>query len=524
LILAVTVIGWLARLILLERGLHLFLDEINFAHSARVIQKSLGPIHLLRPFHFQVAFPWTFSYGLYLGTLAFGNTLFGIRFFSTIVGALGIPAVAWLGYNLFGKRVAVIAAVLLATFPPHIHFSRLALNNIADPLLGTLALGFFAAGLRTGSRRDYALAGMFLGLTQYFHEGGRILYPALLIAWVVGLVVLRRRDLGVRVNPHHLIVLLITALIVAAPVYYTIFNIGGEFATRMNLVGLQGDYWVNLSQQPVGSIEFNDHLWRIAKAFLVYVNQVDRSYFFIYYGGTQAMVLAPLVPLLLIGLATCVWRVRQPGASLLLLWLFATSFGNTLMIESAAYTRYVIAFPALALLLALGLDTILRLFNGDSTARVWRMVLAALLVIIGAGQTTYYFTTQLPALNQQLIDGWRQPVTDDAVLRAVDFPPNTQIHFINEPKEDLGAMLAAMHFFNDRVHVEVASPDDVNAAYFADQFTHVDHAYFFDPDDSETLALLNDYYELDAVETSPFGVPPEKAMLLYYVPAEADGS
>jgi hypothetical protein len=37
---------------------------------------------------------------------------------------------------LYDRRTATIAALVLIGYPPHIHYSRLALNNIADPLFG----------------------------------------------------------------------------------------------------------------------------------------------------------------------------------------------------------------------------------------------------------------------------------------------------------------------------------------------------------------------------------------------------
>ena len=56
---------------------------------------------------------------------------------------------------------------------------------IADPLFGTMALMFFARALRNNHRLEWALAGISLGMTQYFYEGGRLLFPPLLIGFVI---------------------------------------------------------------------------------------------------------------------------------------------------------------------------------------------------------------------------------------------------------------------------------------------------------------------------------------------------
>ena len=110
-----------------------------------------------------------------------GRNLEGLRILSVIVGTLGIPALYFLAKELFDRKTALLAALMPGRFPPHIQFSRIALNNIVDPLFGTLALAFLVRGLKYNRPLDYALSGAALGLTQYFYEGGRLLFPALIL-------------------------------------------------------------------------------------------------------------------------------------------------------------------------------------------------------------------------------------------------------------------------------------------------------------------------------------------------------
>lgn len=514
-LIVVMLAGLVVRLWSLEDGMRMFLDELNFAHSARVIDERLFEVHLLQPFHFQVAFPWHYNYALYVSTEWFGRSFFGLRLPSVLIGVLTIPAVALLGRHLFGRGTALIAAALLATFPPHVHFSRLALNNIVDPLFGTLALAFLAAGLRAGRTRDFALAGVALGLTQYFYEGGRLLYPLLVIAWLAVVWVGRRGPGGgVRLRP--LVVMVIAAVIIGAPVYYALVGYEWSFTTRLDMVGLSDDYWFQLRHQQIGSDMLNFFVTHVSKTALVYTHQLDLPYVFLYYGGQQAMIVAPLIPLFLLGLAVCLWRWRSAGASLLLLWLAGTSAGSILMIESAVYTRYVVAFPALALLLALGLTTTARLLI--PALRWRRALLVAVLLLISVGHVTYYFGAHLPELNRQLRDHWRQAVTDDAVLRAAALPPYTHVHFINQPAEDYLSMAMAVGFFDNTLTVYTAERRFVGTEYFMAQDPFYPQAYFFDPDDAETLALLVDTYGIEAIRTTPYDLPPDDAMLLYFVP------
>jgi hypothetical protein len=68
------------------------------------------------------------------------------------------------------------------------------LNNIADPLFGTLAFAFIGRGLLHGRRTDFAIGGAMLGLTHYFYEGGRLLYMPLALAWIAACLLFTVRD------------------------------------------------------------------------------------------------------------------------------------------------------------------------------------------------------------------------------------------------------------------------------------------------------------------------------------------
>ena len=80
------------------------------------------------------------------------------------------------------------------------------------------------------------------------------------------------------------------------------------------------------------------------------------------WGLSMALVLPYAVPALLLGVVFAAWRWRTPGV-LPLIWLLGTSAGNALLVESAVTARYVAAFPALALLIALGI--------GEALALLW---------------------------------------------------------------------------------------------------------------------------------------------------------
>ena len=84
------------------------------------------------------------------------------------------------GARLFDRRVGLLAAALLAVAFLPVFYSHLALNDV--PTLAPIALSLWgtAGVLRRGRLRDYALAGVGLGLacaTKY--TGGIVLLPLL---------------------------------------------------------------------------------------------------------------------------------------------------------------------------------------------------------------------------------------------------------------------------------------------------------------------------------------------------------
>ncbi len=188
----ITGLAFVLQIWMLGQAVHTFVDEFHDVQAVIDLWQR-SDINILTPYSGFAAFPWVYPY-LAAGSVAvFGPTLSGLRFVSVICGTLTVPALYMLAKHLFDRWTALIAALLLATFPPFIHLNRLALINVVDPFVGTLMLALFARGLQTKRRTDFVLSGACLGLTQYFYEGGKLLYPTLLSLWVVVLLHIRTK-------------------------------------------------------------------------------------------------------------------------------------------------------------------------------------------------------------------------------------------------------------------------------------------------------------------------------------------
>ncbi|MBZ0288488.1 MAG: glycosyltransferase family 39 protein, partial [Anaerolineae bacterium] len=214
---AVAILALVLRLWALETAIHIMVDELNPALEVLGLWRNPA-LKILQPLGIYSPFPRLFASWEAMAALVFGRGLTALRFPSAILGALNVAAIYLLGRTLFNRRLALIAALLLAVFPPHIHFSRLALLSIGDPLFGTLALAFLARALRHHHRADWVFGGAALGLTQYFYEGGRLLFPILTVLWIM-LYLLRHRALFPRWR-RGLFTAGLVAVIIALPVYY----------------------------------------------------------------------------------------------------------------------------------------------------------------------------------------------------------------------------------------------------------------------------------------------------------------
>ncbi|MFN8374098.1 MAG: glycosyltransferase family 39 protein [Anaerolineae bacterium] len=494
----ITVIALLLRVVALDSAIRFFIDEANFADGTRIALFSNPP--LLARFSSITAFPWIYPYIESMAVDVFGRNLFGLRVVSAVFGTLTIPAVYMLARALFNKPVALAAALLLATFPPHVHFSRIGINNIADPLFGTLALAGLAWGWRTGRRGYFALAGGALGLTQYFYDGGRLLYPPLLLAWVAACAVcllLRRDDRHGRVSG--VLIMLLVAFIIGAPIYLVSAAQNEPFSQRYNQEGAA-----------LSLFSVSDILQRMWETFLLYIQRAEGSFFYL---GAAPFLQVYAAGFFLIGLVYAGWRALRLdyGGFLLLFWVIITSAGNALLTTPFVSARYVVVFPALALITGLGLYVTLQLVLRRE--RWLRRLLALAVVVMALAQVYYYFAIHVPLYNDQ---SRLYEDSQDAVFRSANFPPGTQIHIIADPVAYHDYARSVLWFLRDDLAIDVISPLDFTPDYLEHLPHGTDHAFFMVPQDAASRDLLGRYFTVGVGQHSPYPLPPHRELLLYY--------
>lgn len=506
----ITAVGLFLRFWQVDMALRQFIDELNFSAVVREFWRSPN-VPLLEPMSSIAAFPYIYPYFQAHTIELFGRNLVGLRAASVIFGGLTIPALYLLGRWLFDRKTGLIAALFLATFPPHMHFSRLGMNNIADPLFGTLGFALVARGIMRSRRVDYVLGGAMLGLTHYFYEGGRLVFVPTVIVWLLGLVWLW----GPRIHWRHVLLVLVTVLIVAIPIYFTLTVTDRSYAARLieNNTALSGTYWRHLFDN--GDLMAHIRL-RVLHPFLLYIVAAEGSFF---YRGNFALILPLLVPGFLLGVGHCLARLRRPGPLLLLIWWPAVTAGNSLLVAADHAPRYVAVFPALMLLLAVGIRyTLPMLIPHLSRART--VVMVVLVIAFAGFQADYYFNDHLPLFNYQTRMGNPHPDAQDAALRSINFPPHTQVHIISEIPANEGYTRGFLSLMNDQVELYTLRPRDVTVEYLRSLDPREDQAFFIEEGHDSLVSLIENYMFVLPPQYSPYpDIPDYQQYPLYYAPS-----
>jgi 4-amino-4-deoxy-L-arabinose transferase-like glycosyltransferase len=343
-------------------------------------------------------FYWPLSWSLRL----FGDSVVGLRLAAALVGAVTVPILYLFARDLWGRRLALLSALFLASYDYHIHYSRLGANNVWDPLFVVLALWALDRGLariaeepaRWGAYRWFMVAGSVVGLSFYFYTGARLL-PVLVAVYAVFVWWRRRKQLS---RPGaYLGLMLVTFLVVAGPMLSYAQAHPPEWNARLNQVGIIQSGWLEREPALTGKSTAQilaEQFLRAAGAFHVFP---DRT---VWYGADRPLLGLLDGALAVLGMAWAVARWRDRRWFLILIWFWSVIVSGGMLTESPPSSqRLVIAIPAVALLVATGLDR-----SVDLSARVlerqgrWEQVARGLLLgLLMVGSIRYYFVEFAPA-------------------------------------------------------------------------------------------------------------------------------
>jgi 4-amino-4-deoxy-L-arabinose transferase-like glycosyltransferase len=310
----------------------------------------------------------------------FGLSLWSWRFSSVVAMGLALPATYLFARELFGRRVATVAALVMAVTPYSIAFARLGYNNAQSLLPVALALYLLYAGLGRSSALYLCLSGVAAGVGFYTYTAGRLGFVVAVLALAYLLVALLARRARRGAPPAgSLGGLLVLGTFFGAGWFLTafplIFYAMGESPEAFNMKLVESilanvDYartifsddqlfrdWPPI-QMGTGTLFYRPDLY----AYLL-ARGLIRSTLVFHNAGLLAepYIKGPLTgPWAAVfytgGVAAALSQLRQKKAGLLLLWLVA---GVVLLSGITTFpprqAHLVATIPAMAILIALGI-------------------------------------------------------------------------------------------------------------------------------------------------------------------------
>lgn len=326
-----------------------------------------------------------------------GRTVLAARLLSPLVGALTVWAIYVFGRRLWNPTVGLISAILLAGAHLHLHYSRLGLTNIWDPLLLLLAVGGVAVAWSAPTRRAWLLAGAAIGLNVYFFTASRLL-PLILIG-LMGVTV--GQGAAWRAQARHILAATLLALVLALPQLLHYQSHPGLFMERAEALAIHRNGWLaqEAAQRQVSQATILGE--QFTAAALGFTATLDRD---TSYNPGIPFLGAVTSAFFYLGVGMALFHFRNLAYGGPLIWLLVTVlFGGALLLEPPHSRRLLAALPAVYLLAGRALYWLSEkgfavsapsLSAGQRTALFQRygvgLLLSLALVVAGADAAFYF--------------------------------------------------------------------------------------------------------------------------------------
>lgn len=330
------------------------------------------------------SYPTLYFWLLSVSQTLFGRTVNAIRWLSALGGALTVIALYWTARQMFGRRNAIWSAAWLVAFHHHLFFSRVAYNNIWDGLFLILIIGALWKGWISDQRGYYLLAGLALGLSQFFYITSR-LFPFLIFLWSFIAVLrspTRRRKVA------HLISFWLVAISVALPLalHYGAhpeqWLINAQYVSILNPDLQQAAS--ALGTTPIGLVL--EQIWVTALGFTVAELQG------VYYDSGAPLLIGISTPLFFLGVIGFLLHIRDARYNIPLLALIMTILIGGFSTQAPNAQRMLLLPPILAILVVNPLEEIYsRLSYPWRKGRILIFISMSIVVLLAMAQNLHLF-------------------------------------------------------------------------------------------------------------------------------------
>ncbi len=322
----------------------------------------------------------------------FGDTIGGLRMMSVLLGTLAVAALYVLGRQIASRPVAAMAAALLAVYHVHMHYSRSALNNIADQLPLLVCFAAFVHGFKNRSPFSFLLAGVALGVAQHFYMGARLI-PLILLAVLLHQLLVNRSYLASLKG--YLFLLLAGFVMGAGPLLRYFLSNPHIFNSRLKTQGLlQSGRFAKMQEEGMSGLEI--WLQQAKAAFGGFTFVADRTS---HYQPGMPLLDTFAAILFVLGVVLVLLRWQKLESALLIAWIAGTAIaGGMLLYDPPQSTRYLIAAPAICLLVAQGIEYLVNLLRWvlSLPQRSMVSVRAVAVVLLAFWNINFYFNVYTP--------------------------------------------------------------------------------------------------------------------------------
>ncbi len=318
---------------------------------------------------------------------AFGQNLIGIRMTSALAGTLAVLFTYLFARRAFNRQVALLAAAFLATFPLHLHFSRIGVDNVNDSLMIVLVLWLVLLALDSDRVSVYTLAGLATGLTFFTYVGTRLVLALALCA--LGYVAATRRGFLRRHLPH-LGFFSLAVLVTLAPLAFYFARHPDIFMTRIGQEGIFFNGWLARTSQETGYSVAKLLLQQFSRSTLVFISQPAPGNFF---NSPLPYLTLPGAIFGLFGMGYAFQRLRETPFAMLLGWFWVVVFlGGVITLNPPANTRMLMTAPAVVIFIGLGAWVLGQVMTGmrlPAKAAAWLGI--GLILVMSFENTSFYF-------------------------------------------------------------------------------------------------------------------------------------
>jgi 4-amino-4-deoxy-L-arabinose transferase-like glycosyltransferase len=382
------------------------------------------------------SFPTFYFWLLSISQILFGRTINAIRWVSAFGGALTVVALYWAAREMFGRRIAIWSAAWLIAFHHHLFFSRVAYHNIWDGFFLILAAGALWKGWVSDRRRYFLLAGLAIGLGQFFYITSRVV-PLLFLLWL--LLISRCSPTRERKAAHLISLGLVAAAVVLPLALYYTAHPEQWFLNAQNVSILVPDIKeaaVALGTTPIGLVL--EQIW----VTILGLNVAELQG--VYYGSGVPLLIGLSVPLFLFGVILSFIRVRDPRYTLLLLTLITTILIGGISTQAPNAQRMLLLPPMLAILIVLPLEEI---FARSSS--YWRkgrtflfITMSGLILIMMAQNLRQFFIDYLP---REAYGSYKGEVAQGMVEILKDEEEETEVYLVSGGRLPVDS-LTSLHY------------------------------------------------------------------------------